>query len=540
MGVRRPWRGGPRRGDVDVSATAVASTLPVLPFPFLDTPRERTARAWRWVWIAAAVALVARLFRVTHQSLWVDEIFTWVNAEIGALLTPSDVFSTDHGPLLQVILHVLGGWFGDSELVLRLPSVIAGACTVPAFAALAGRVLGGRALVPAAWVAALSPFLIWYGQEARNYPFAILFAILAAWAAVRWKEEGGLANGVLFTLAAWFGVLSNLNVALVVPVLVVYLLWPLRGGRVAPAAVLASCLALAALESPWILDHVNRLDVQRLVPLREELPGETPLRGATTFSPMGYPFTLYVFSVGYTMGPPMSALHTGSPLRAVLDFWPVVVPAGLVFAGLGIAGIWGLRRYPRSLVLSLALVLVPALLVTYFAVQNFKVFNPRYVSSGLGGYYLLLVAGWLTLRPPGRWLTATVVGALWAGSLLHLYYDPRYGREDFRAATAWLREHAAPTDRLVATGNYSPLDYYWRHDEPPYRIFWLGYARDDARMREKFAVAEDSTRTTWVIVSRPYLDDPEGRLERWLAAERGATRVEFPGVRIYRLPGEKP
>jgi 4-amino-4-deoxy-L-arabinose transferase-like glycosyltransferase len=504
--------------------------------PFPGAGGESGSRAWRWVGIAALVGLAARLFRLDHQSLWVDEIFTWHNAEVGGQLSPADIFSTDHGPLLQVLLHFLGGWFGESEFLLRLPSALAGACTVPALAALAGRVLGGRALVPAAWLAALSPFLVWYGQEARNYPFAILFAILATWAAVRWKEEGGFAKGVLFTLATWFGVLSNLNVALIVPVLVLYLLWPMRGGRVKPVAVLASCLALAVLESPWIWDHVHRLDVQRLVPGRDELPGEAPLRGRTTFSWMGYAFTAYVFSVGYTLGPPLSALHAGPPLAAALAFWPVVVPAGILFALLGAAGVWGLRGHPRSLWLLLGLVAVPTLFVTYFALQNFKVFNPRYVSSGLAGYYLFLAAGWLTLRPRARWFTAAAVAALWAGSLLHLYYDPRYGREDFRGATAWLRQRIEPDDRLVATAGYSPLDYYWRGDEPAYRIYWLGYAHDEARMKEKFAVVEDTTQTTWVVISRPYVDDPEGRFERWLSRERGAVRSEFPGVRIYRLP----
>ncbi len=510
----------------------------LLPFP---GPASGGAfHAGRGVLLATLVGLLARWFRYAHQSLWVDEIFSWHNAEIGGQLSAADVFSTDHGPLLQVLLHLLGGWFGDSEAVLRAPSVLAGTCTVPIFAALAGRVLGPPARLPAAWLAALSPFLVWYGQEARNYPFAILFAALASWAAVRWKLHGGVIPAVLFTLSAWLGLLSNLNVALILPVLFLYLLWPMRGGRVAPVAVIVSALALVTLESPWIWDHVHRLEVGRLVPGRDEVPGEIPLRGATTFTPMAYPFTLYTFSVGYTMGPPMSALHSGAPLAAALAYWPVVVPAGLVFAWLTLAGIWALRRHPRSLWLPLGLFLVPMLLVTYFSVQNFKVYNPRYVSSGLVGYYLLVVAGWLALGRLGRWLAAGAVAFLWAGSLLHLYFDPRFGREDFRAATQWLSQRIGAQEQLIATGNYSPMDYYWRDRVPPYDFFWLGYAYDPVRMREKFAAVSDTTRASWVIVSRPYLDDPEGRFERFLTEERGATRAEFPGVRVYRLPAAGP
>ena len=516
------------------SPTLIASRL---------TPEEgseRSALLHPAVLLAALAGLLVRWFRLGEQSLWVDEIFTWHNAEIGGVLSAGDVFSTDHGPLLQVLLHVLGGWFGDSEFVMRFPSVIAGTLAVLVFAGLAARLLGREAAVPAAWCAALSPFLVWYGQEARNYAFAILFSMAAIWAAVAWKERGGLRRGIVFTLCAWLGILSNLNVLLLLPVLFVYLLWPRGGGAVRPAAVLAAFLALGALESPWIFDHVRRLDVVRLVPGREALPGEVPLRHGTTFTPMGYPFTAYVFSVGYTLGPPMSALHTSSPLRATLAYWPVLVPSALLFGWLGLSGLWGLRHRPRALWLSLAIVLVPTILVTYFAMQNFKVFNPRYVSSGLAGYYLILVAGWLAQSSRGRLVATAGVVGLWGGSLLHLYYDPQFGREDFRPATVWLGAQARPGDQLLAAGNYSPLDYYWRDREPRYEVFWLGYAADPATMRAKFEAQVDPGVRTWVVVSRPYLDDLEGRFEEYLRRERGAVRVEFSGVRIYRLSPEAP
>lgn len=501
---------------------------------------ERSALL-RWaVLLPVVVGFLARWFRLGEQSLWVDEIFTWHNAEIGGVLSASDVFSTDHGPLLQVILHLLGGWFGDSEFVLRMPSVIAGTLTVVAFAGLAARLLGREAAVPAAWCAALSPFLVWYGQEARNYSFAILFSTATVWAAVVWKERGGWRRGVVFTLCAWLGILSNLNVLLLLPVLLVFLLWPRGGQALRPAAVLGAFLALAMLEAPWIWDHVQRLDVVRLVPGRDALPGEVPLRHGTTFTPMGYPFTAYVFSVGYTLGPPMSALHTSAPLRATFAYWPVLVPSALLFGWLGLSGLWALRRRPRALWLTLAVVLVPTILVTYFAVQNFKVFNPRYVSSGLAGYYLILVAGWLAQNARARLVTATGIALLWSYSLLHLYFDPQFGREDFRAATVWLDTQARPGDQLLAAGNYSPLDYYWQDREPPYDVFWLGYSADPPKMRAKFEEQVDPTRRTWVVVSRPYLDDLEGRFEAYLGDERDAVRVEFSGVRVYRLSPEAP
>ena len=92
----------------------------------------------------------------------------------------------------------------------------------------------------------------------------------------------------------------------------------------------------------------------------------------------------------------------------------------------------------------------------------------------------------------------------------------------------------------AAAGNFSPLDYYWRDHEPPYEVFWLGYSADPERMRTKFEETWDPAQRTWVVVSRPYLDDLQGRFEAYLTDDLEAARVEFSGVRVYRLLPEAP
>jgi uncharacterized membrane protein len=481
-------------------------------------------------------ALVLRLFHLGEQSLWVDEVVTWHNAGIGVDLTLKHIFQNDHGPLLQFLLHNMTMYLGDSEVVLRLPSVVAGVALVPVMAGLARAILGPRAVVPIAWVCALSPFLVWYGQEARNYSFAILFATMAAWAAVRWRDGGGKGWGVLFVLACWMGLLSNLSVALVLPVLFLYVALPHGGTRGRPLAAAVALLSLVVLESPWIAEYAQRMAWERLVPARAALPGEEPLRGETTFSIGGYPFTASCFSVGYSLGPSLRELHFGSPWQVALSHWPVLVPAVFLFGLLALRGIAALSRSPYRLVFVLGLIVVPILGVTYASVQNFKVFNPRYVSAGIAGFYLILVAGWLALRPRVRVLAAVGILLLWGVSLWNHYFVPEYGKEDFRSATFWLSQQISPGDQLIASANYAPLNYYWREREPSYEHYWIGYTRDPELMISKFTQMEDSTRVTWVVISRSFFHDPDGRLDSYLLEERGARVDHFAGVRIYRLP----
>jgi hypothetical protein len=485
--------------------------------------------------LACAAALLLRLFHLGHQSLWIDEVMTWQSAGGLYPVTIRHFLANLHGPLHQFLLF---GWIrlaGDSEAALRLPSALAGVALVPALAALARRLLGPRAAVPAAWMAALSPFLVWYGQEARNYSFAILFATLAAWAAVRWHQRASRADGLLFVLAAWLGLLSNLNVALMLPVLLAYVALPHDGRVGRPWAVLGAAAALVVLEAPWLLEYAQRLALRRLAPGRPVLPGETPLRGATTFSWGALPFSLYAFSVGYTLGPTLRELHVGSPWRAALAHWPAIAAAAALFGWLSVRGVAVLARRRASLALALGAVLVPVVCVTYFALQNFKVFNARYVAAGLAGYYIVLLAGWLGLSRRARAVAAVVGLALWGLSLSNHYFVPAYGKEDTRGAAAWLAARIGPADRLIAAGSAGELSYYWRGREPQYVDYWLGFAHRPARMRERFAEMAGAAPTTYVVVSRVFDLDPERRFERYLREERGATKAEFAGVTVYRL-----
>lgn len=491
------------------------------------------------------VAAGLRLWNLGAQSLWIDEIFTWQTASPHGPLTWIDVVSNLNSPLVSAFAH---GWmqlFGDSEFALRLPMAVAAVVLVPVMARLAGRIVGDAAVLPAAWLTALSPFVTWYGQEFRGYIFAILFAALALTALLEAQEKGRRRD--LLRLAAWtaLGALSNMSVVLLVPVFAVALaVSPAPGrGRWAWPLLYVGLVALAL--APWIMFHLVQrlgwLEWGRLVPGRAVQPGEAPLRGATTFTWAGIPFTFYVLSVGYTLGPSLRDLHAGTSLSTLLPFAPGILASALVFGILAFSGFFALgaeasaergRRSRRALVL--AVLLVPIALVAYFAASNFKVYNPRYVAAGVPAYFCLLVAGYLALSRPARRLCAAAVLVLFALSHAHLVAGARYAKDDFKRATRALDLVVAPQDGLVVAGNFSPLEYYWRDREPVPVVYWVGYARDE-RMEPKFRELLHPAGPTWLVVSRAHELDPEGRFESWIGRTYGGPVGVFPGVRVYRI-----
>jgi len=482
------------------------------------------------------VATALRFYHLGHQSLWVDEIFTWRAAAPFAPLPLSDLLADLHGPLVSGIIHVWISIFGDSEFALRVPLSLASIALVPAVAHLARRAAGERAFLPAAWLVALSPFAVWYGQELRNYAFGMLWAALALLATLSYRATGRARHLAWLVLWTVLGAWSNLNALLLLPANLALLVASPPPGRGRWVPPLATALGVAVILSPWMLHYLGVLELHRLVPGREALPMEEPLRGASTFSWPAIPFTFYVFSVGYTLGPSLRELHADSSLHALVPHLSVVLPAALLFGGLAVGGVLALRRRPFALAALLLSIAVPLAFVTYFAVMNFKTFNPRYVSVGWPAWIVLMAAGFAAWPRPAR-LAAGILGAgLCALSLVHHYGDPEYAKEDFRSACRDLAARIAPGDSLVAAGNHSPMDYYWRDRLPHHRVYWLGYARDE-RMATTFE--RDRNRSggaTWVVVSRPQDLDPGGRFERWLVATYRPVVWSYPGVRIYRLP----
>ncbi|MCX6032298.1 MAG: glycosyltransferase family 39 protein [Chloroflexi bacterium] len=82
------------------------------------------------------------------------------------------------GPLYYLVGHLSLEAFGQNhmEFALRLPSVIAGLLAVPVVYALARHLWGEAEGILAALLFAVSPFQVWYSQEARFYAWTTLLS----------------------------------------------------------------------------------------------------------------------------------------------------------------------------------------------------------------------------------------------------------------------------------------------------------------------------------------------------------------------------
>ena len=489
---------------------------------------------------ATLLAAALRAFHLGAQSLWIDELFTWMSADVGRPLVAGMLLENIHGPLYGLFVHLSGALLGEAEWALRLPSLLCGVATVPALAWLAARWLGRDEAVWAAWLAAGSPFLVWYSQEARGYMQLILCACVAG-ALLAGPARRSPARVAAYLAAAGAGLLTSFSFALLAPLHLRW--WMDGGGEAAPApgrrlrrlgGAAAIALALLALLSPWAGRVWSTWDWQRLHPAHRATAAEAPLRRGSTFHAAAVPFALHAQAVGYTLGPSLRELRGGDATAALSRHLPELAAVALVFGVLGVAGLAGLGRRRRLFDLLLA-VGVPLLLVSLFALRNFKVFHPRYVAVAAPFLLLVVAEGLVTLRRPARIAAALGVAALWAVSLGQHYFDPAYAKEDNRGALRLVAERGRPGEKVLAVGADEPVYYYYRGGLPVDRL-WPGFAAEPGRLEEELEARLAGARGTWVVLSRPEELDAEGVFVRALAARHPeAEEFRFGGVRVWHV-----
>lgn len=166
----------------------------------------RRARFWFAAGLILLLALVLRLFGL-NKGFWLDEYQSvYEFAGNSGLRRTAQVLRYDiHPPLYFWMLQVWRRLGGEGEPYLRLLNVaISLAWMGVAMAWL--RMYGRSAALLAGLIIATAPFLLRYGQEIRDYPLLVFFAVLAFYY-TGWflrdprKKSGALLAGIALTAA---------------------------------------------------------------------------------------------------------------------------------------------------------------------------------------------------------------------------------------------------------------------------------------------------------------------------------------------------
>ncbi|MCZ6599124.1 MAG: glycosyltransferase family 39 protein, partial [Planctomycetota bacterium] len=391
-----------------------------------ETTGERRA-AWLFLFVLG-LALALRLWRGLGASLWLDELHSLHQAGADTLPALFEGLSRDnHPPLHFLVLRGFRAVLGDSELALRLPSMIFALAAIGVLWRLATGVLDTRGRAAAAIALAVSSLHVVGGAEARMYALLALAVVgLIDGLVALLDRRGGAWRVFVWTAIGlhthyWF--LHAL--AVLVPVTAYLVLrWARYRSAARPLALGLLGGVLVAL--PWYLTVF-------LDQLAHKLPPGSSAVDPLRFFEALVHLQFFDLSLG------------GVLLRPAFLFCGA---AGLALALTGVAGlVLGVREHGRPATVALATAgafLAPAFACAVAAVFPHAGFNWQYLAGSTAPFALLLGAeasarGFLApLRRAVVWIVLVGSGVLAGLNAAHP------GHDDYRAGVRVVLAQSEP------------------------------------------------------------------------------------------------
>lgn len=147
------------------------------------------------------IFLSLRLYHLGFHDFWYDEIGT-----IGYAQYP---WGNWNAPLYWIFLHYWVKIFGISEFSLRFPSLLFSFLSVVLIFLLGKELFNKKVGILASLLIGLSPFHLWYAQEACDYSMVLFLGTLSSYLLLKAIERGQLKIWLVFTLVSITGLYTN-------------------------------------------------------------------------------------------------------------------------------------------------------------------------------------------------------------------------------------------------------------------------------------------------------------------------------------------
>jgi hypothetical protein len=421
-------------------------------------PAEETKRpyasGWRqrrpWIIVGALVVVGLVLRVVLMRSIWVDEAISIHQAHmsLGGML--DNLRATDrHPPLHYLILWMTVRLFGDGELAMRGPSILASAALIPVLFVTGRELFDRRTGLVAAGFATVAPLIIWYGQEARMYALFMLLGTLALLAQVKVLREGRTRYWVAYagiTIALLYTHYFALVPIAIQQVVFAVVAWkraqagkPVRDLLVGTWLTWLALLVAAAPLASFAAEQFSHSQAAGMG------FGGAPSAAAPLSIP-GSSASLYAILSNFVWA--VWGYHANSTMLRIAALWPLLMLLSLALMG---------QRRSDSTRVVLALALGPVLVLLLIGLVKRDLFEIRYFIATVPVMILLLARA--TAGGPRRRMPAIVgtaaLGLTLVIGLADQQLNPNNPRDfDFRGALEKIRSEAKPGDTVLYAPDY--------------------------------------------------------------------------------------
>jgi mannosyltransferase len=516
--IGEPVSGLGRGGSYDILTTS-PPTLKVSKNPRTPATHSRLTLA---SWICVAITIVAamlRFFNLGKESIWLDEGFSiWLAHFDWRSLWRIVSNSEANMAFYYLLLHLWVG-FGESEVLVRSLSAVAGVLTIPVYFELCRRMFNTHVALIASLLLATNTFHTFYSQEARAYSLVVLLTTLSCLFFIRALDCRTRWDWVWYVLTATLASYSH------------FFAWLVIGAQ------WISLLALGRHSVPWRRFGASAVAIGILcAPLFEYILKDKD--GHLDWISRPVFFDLYI----------MLGDFAGFRFRMLVFVFSVACLVALFFAIIEWKSLKSDERW--HFVLLVCWFVIPVILT--FGVSQWKpLFADRFLIVCLPAFLMLVSVGLSRISPPSLQAVVFVVIAIWTARCIW-QYETELVKEDWRGASAYILTEEAHSDGLFfyVPWGQREFDYYARLEGRSAEVGTIVHADPEASGRTQELstslrphLAEQFPRI-WLIETHLYsqtLEQSGRAIQAVLTSQYSeVSKHSFRGVDVFLYSDRKP
>ena len=375
------------------------------------------------------LALILQLYHLGYKSLWLDEVFSFQVSSLD-LREILDYPEYIHPHLYYIILHFFL-YLGDSDFLVRLPSVVFSVLCIPLVYILGKDFFDYRVGLLSAFLIAISPFFYWYAQEARMYTLLSLFSLCSLIFFYNAIQKNDVKLWIGFIASTSFGIYTHYFAFLIILTEFLFLAVFIKRYQIIFGRFLVSLTTIFVLFLPQM--------IKLFLGMGSKL--ESGASWGMTPSLFFVPDIFYSLSAGYY----------------VQYSWGFVILLFIIF-------LYGLHtsflEYTEEIGLSVIWVFAPVLIAFPLA---FKIdFDVRYIIFVLPIYLVIISKGLLNIKKKRFGIFLILMLIILASNAYLLYENYNTSKEDWRSVASYIKNNSLPGDYVLIIPSFtkSCLMYY--------------------------------------------------------------------------------
>ncbi len=393
------------------------------------------------------VAFFFRLLSAWRKDFWLDEAISWSFAKqsLGQMLKATA--ADNHPPLYYLLLHL---WqkLGQTELFLRLPSIIFGVISIFLVYQIARKLFNQKVALTASFIFALSPPHVSFSADTRMYSLFTLLTLTGFYFFIKILKKPTKNDYTLFAICYLLSLYTHYFTIFFILALDLFLIFKMAKYKKQLINLLLSQIGAGLLFLPWLVFIFTN-------------PHPKPW----AISPLiGIPATLMSFVLG-GVGP--ATLKTFFTATVPFFIKTVFVLTPLFFTYFFFLSLIGKEKRGEKSLLT-AVIFIPVLVVTLISLF-YPIYSPRPFLISAPYFYIL--ASW-GMEKWGRKWTKTIAIIFLVFILLAQNFYPPFKPQTLKQAVDFIKTRS-PTPLIVHTDilTFYPFSYYFGEKAVQFHVF---------------------------------------------------------------------